>query len=443
MKYAPRARITALSALAAVFFAGCSGGAPNSVPQGSTPGYSASGAVAADGSAVAGTLSPPGSAGAPGSSPAATASPDPVPAEYQPLYDQLSTELRDLQGRASAHTGSPTSPPIFGAELLGANGNIGAALLKPTTLSGIGITLDRMEKMGIQGVTVDVAFPLLTSTFPDHAAYLTFYEQVAAAVKARNMILSVEENAVFAGTQYSSVTPSYSGMTVASYAAAQREQAQSIIDNLQPAYLSILDEPDTFSGNLHLSLDSAASAVAVVNAELTGLHRGTTKIGAGTGTWSDPAIDQALATQTSIDYLSVHVYPIDPTSVDNLDRVTTISTQTGKPIVLDEAWLYKSEGPGLVSAAAASKAFQLDTFGFSEPLDQRFLAAVTTYARNHGFLYVSPFWSGQFFGYLHWTPALDVAGYSALKQQSNQVQSAAILEGSISALGASYEADIR
>jgi hypothetical protein len=427
MKRAPLARATALSALVVVLVVGCSGGAPSSAPQGSTPGYSVSAALATSGSSPA----------------AATASPDPVPAEYQPLYDQLSTELQDLQGRASAHTGSPTSPPVFGAELLGANGNIGAALLKSTTLSGIGITLDRMEQMGVRGVTVDVAFPLLTSTFPDHAAYLTFYEQVAAAVKAHNMILSVEENPVFARTQYSSVTPDYSGMTIASYAAAQREQAQLIVDNLQPAYLSILDEPDTFSGNLHLSLDSAPSAVAVVKSELTGLRRGTTKIGAGTGTWSDPAIDQALAAQTSIDYLSVHVYPIDHTSVDNLDQVSTISIQTGKPIVLDETWLYKSEGPGLVSAAAASQAFQLDTFGFFEPLDQRFLAAMTAYARNHGFLYVSPFWSGQFFGYLHWTPALDVAGYSALKQQANQSQSPNIVANRLSALGSSYEAEIR
>ena len=366
-----------------------------------------------------------------------------MPAQYAALYGQLSTELVDLQGRAAAHAGSPSTAPIFGAELLGANGNIGAALLKPAAMSGINENLDRLKEMGVGGVTVDVAFPLLTSTFPDHEAYLTFYEQVAAAVGAHGMILSVEENAVFAGTQYSSVTPDYTGMTVASYAAQQREQAQLIIDNLHPAYLSILDEPDTFSRNLGLSLDSPSAAVSVVSTELAGLRRGSTRIGAGTGTWSDPAIDQALATRTSIDYLSVHVYPIDPTSLDNLDQVSTIALQTGKPVVLDETWLYKSVGPGLGSAAAASKAMQLDTFGFFEPLDQRFLAAMATYARSRAFAYVSPFWTGQFFGYLAWTQALDGAGYTALKQQSNQLQGQAIVQGRLSALGLSYEAEIR
>ena len=39
---------------------------------------------------------------------------------------------------------------------------------------------------------------------------------------------------------------------------------------------------------------------------------------------------QALAKQTAIDYLSVHVYPVDRTSLDNLDRVSTISTRFGK-----------------------------------------------------------------------------------------------------------------
>lgn len=377
------------------------------------------------------------------SMPGPTAGSDPVPAQYVTLYDRLETELADLEGRASTRVDSPLGSPVFGAELLGANGNIGTALLKPTALTGINTTLDRLQQMGIRGVTVDVAFPLLTSTFPDHDSYLAFYEGVAAAVAARGMILSVEENAVFAGTQYSTVTPDYSGMTVASYAAAQREQAQLVIDNLHPAYLSILDEPDTFSRNLGLSLDSASSAVSLVNTELAGLRRGTTKIGAGTGTWSDPAIDQALATETSIDYLSVHVYPIDPTSLNNLDRVSAIATQTGRPVVLDETWLYKAIGPGLGSAEAASKAMQLDTFGFFEPLDQRFLAAMTTYARNHGFLYASPFWTGQFFDYLHWTPALDGAGYTALKAQSNQLQGPAIAEGRLSALGLSYQAEVR
>jgi len=56
---------------------------------------------------------------------------------------------------------------------------------------------------------------------------------------------------------------------------------------------------------------------------------------------------------------------------------------------------------------------------------------------------VSPFWTGQFFGYLSWTASLDVAGYPALKQQSNALQGPAIVADRLSALGVSYEADIR
>jgi hypothetical protein len=78
-----------------------------------------------------------------------------------------------------------------------------------------------------------------------------------------------------------------------------------------------------------------------VNEELAGLRRGSTKVGAGTGTWSDPGIDAALATKTAIDYLSVHVYPIDPTSLAHLDVVSATATRTHKPVVLDETWLYK------------------------------------------------------------------------------------------------------
>jgi len=65
------------------------------------------------------------------------------------------------------------------------------------------------------------------------------------------MLLSVEENAIFANTVFSSLQPDYA---------------------------------DAFARNLHLPPDSAAAAVRVVNEELAGLCRGSTKVGAGNGT---------------------------------------------------------------------------------------------------------------------------------------------------------------
>ena len=362
---------------------------------------------------------------------------DLVPAKYASLVTRLGSQVDDLAARAA--TGTAKGTPVMGAELLAANGNLGTSLLRPGVMDGINLTLDRFEAMGIGGVTVELGFPLLLSSFPDHARYLAFYEQVAAAVRAHGMLLSIEENAIFANTVFSNLKPDYAGLTLDTYAAGQRAEAQVIIDHLRPAYLSILDEPDTFATNLGLPLNSASAAVRVVNAELAGLRRGSTKIGAGTGTWSDPAIDAALAGKTGIDYLSVHVYPIDPKSLANLDTVSALAARTHKPVVLDETWLFKG---GNLSGGVVLDA-KVGSFSFFAPLDVRFLQAIVAYAGSHGFAYVSPFWSSQLFAYLAWTPALDAASYPVVHQQATAVQVAAITHGRLSATGLAYSRLIR
>jgi hypothetical protein len=73
----------------------------------------------------------------------------------------------------------------------------------------------------------------------------------------------------------------------------------------------------------------------------------------------------------------------------------------------------------------------------------RFLQAIVAYAGSHGFAYVSPFWSSQFFAYLGWTPALDAASYPVVHQQAIAVQVAAIMHGGLSATGLAYSRLIR
>jgi hypothetical protein len=121
----------------------------------------------------------------------------------------------------------------MGAELLAANGNLGTSLLRPGLLDGISRTLDRFGELGVKGVTIELGFPLLLSSFPNYAQYLAFYQQVAAAVRTHRMLLSVEENAIFANTVFSSLQPDYAGLTLDTYAAGQRTQTQLIIDELR------------------------------------------------------------------------------------------------------------------------------------------------------------------------------------------------------------------
>jgi hypothetical protein len=375
--------------------------------------------------------------------------PGPVPADYQSDYATVQTDAQAFEAMATtaaAGKSSTGATTTVGAELLAANGNAGTGLLAPQAISGVEAELDAYRALGVQGVTVCVSFPLLLPSTPDSSAYLSFYEQVAQQVRARGMVLSVEENPVFSGTPLTSLSFSYAGLTLSTYAAEQRQQAQLIIDDLQPAYLSLLTEPDTFSAVLHLTLDTPATAAQAVSDELAGLNRGSTLVGAGAGTWSTPAIDQSLLT-TSIDYLDVHVYPLASADLANLTSDVAAARAAGKPLVMDETWLYKDYTNGSFDSTGTSELSSVNgaaneqkevSFSFWEPLDEGYVAAMVSYVRSQGFSYVAFFDGARcFFGYLTWSPELDAASYQTLIQEYNQMVSADFRSLGVSGTGLS------
>jgi hypothetical protein len=351
--------------------------------------------------------------------------PGPVPAQYQAQYAQIQTEVQTFAAQAGTPPRHPST--TVGTELLAANGNIGSGLLAPSAIPGVIAELDAFSALGVQGVTVDVSFPLLLPTTGGSSAYRSFYEQVAQQVRAHHLVLSVEENPIFSGTPLTSLSISYAGLTLDTYGAEQREQAQIIIDDLDPTYLSLLDETDTFSTTLGINLDTPATAVQVVNDELTGLRRGHTEVGAGTGSWTAPTIDQSLLAQTSIDYLGVHVYPLGPAQTANLRTDVDAAAGAHKGLVMDETWLEKPTAAEVAGAGpqGAAEELKIKSYSFWEPLDEQFVTEMVNYARAQGFSYISFFdGSRAFFGYLPWSTQLEAASYEEFSREYNQVVAA-------------------
>jgi len=250
------------------------------------------------------------------------------------------------------------------------------------------------------------------------------------------MVLSVEENPIFAGTPLTTLPISYAGLTSRIYANEQREQAQTIVDRLHPKYLTVLDEPDTFTDALGLDLNTPTNAVQVVSRELTGLRRQGTMVGAGTGTWSPASIDEALLAHTSIDYLDVHVYPLSPQQVTNLRADSAAAKADHKPLVMDETWLNKptaTEGSGPAGAPAELKE---KSYSFWEPLDEQYLTAMYSYVRSQGYSYVSFFDGARaFFGYLPWSSRLQAATYQSFSSTYNQLVEADMRQNEHSGTG--------
>ena len=364
-----------------------------------------------------------GAADAASAAPALTVStqpPGPVPPQYATEYATVEHEVQSFAGLAGAPAAHAST--TIGTELLSANGNIGTGLLRPGAIDGVINELDAFSALGVTGVTVDVSFPLLLSSTQNSAGYLAFYEQVATQVRLHHMVLSVEENPVFVGTPLTTLPISYAGLTLASYAVEQRAQAQTIIDDLHPRYLSLLTEPDTFADALGLPLDNPTNATAAVRAELAGLRRSTTLVGAGAGTWSSPAIDAALLAGTSIDYLDVHVYPIGAADVANLKTDVASARRAGRTLVMDETWLAKPTATEGTGPAGAPEELKVKSYSFWEPLDTSFVTEMVNYVRANGFAYVSFFDGARaFFGYLPWSPGLEAASYQQFSAEYNQL----------------------
>ena len=392
------------------------------------------------------TSSSPSTSSAGSSLPADVVTPDaPVPAQYQSLYSGLSAQLDGYQAAVTAMPsldmrGSP--PLVAGVELLEANANRGSALFNPGVLSDVSRDIDHFKAMGITGLTLGIKLPYLLSSYTgaDAARYLSFYEDVATMIRAQGMTIDVELSAAFCGTAYNSCSYNFPD-TVAGFAAITAQQAQIVIQNIHPNYLTLISEETTDAAlTKDPTLDTVAGATQFVSTVLQaiGAHPGVA-VGAGAATWQPPAFNQALL-KLPIDYLDLHIYPIGPTEVANLVTDSEMAQAAHIPLVADEVWLFKTLTP--TGDPTGTAVYRLDNFSFFSPLDARFAAITQEWARKAGVSYDSAFWSFQMFGYVTWTPALDTASYQQLSSTSDLAAIQAMVAGDITPAGHAWVATV-
>ncbi|MEM3748024.1 MAG: hypothetical protein QXN67_11310, partial [Thermoproteota archaeon] len=296
--------------------------------------------------------------------------------EYRELYSRLKASLDDYEKHLDSKNVNEAHRIIFGAELLPANANRGPDLLNPGSIEGVKTYLDRLKELGVQGVTIAISYPLYLQGFDRYQEYVEFYRQVAEEVRVRGMKLDVEAGVVFSGTPFSKLRLNYSGLTFEEYKGKKRLMIINIIRDIQPDYLTIGAEPDTEYTLLGLSeLKNPEKYTQLVNYVLNGLEKGDTKIGAGIGNWGDLEYVRRFCSETSLDFIVIHVYPVFGKLLYNIDTISEIARQHGKRIMVNEAWLYKVDRP-VPNIAATAEVFRLDAFSFWAPLDQQFLAVL-------------------------------------------------------------------
>lgn len=369
-----------------------------------------------------------GSRTTPASADATARAADDVPTQYRSLYRLLSAEIDEFARRyppARARAGAP----LWGAQLLQANANRGDALLQPQIMAGVRLFLDRFQAMGFRGVTVSVGYPLLVPSFPRSAEYAAFYREVAREVRRRGLKLEVESGVVFANTAFSPIAFDFRRTSYRDFVAGRKQQIAAIIRDMAPDWLDIGAEPDTeakLSGFAQMNdPDERAAMLATI---LESIDRGSTRIATGVGTWGDTRHLTAALARTRIDAVALHLYPIGRTQLDTLADSCRIAREAGKPILLDETWLYKMAPGENGGFATNAQVFKRDMWSFWAPLDRRFLQTVDAFARAEGVAYVSPFWTHVYFATLPFDAALDREEYQAANARYLQAVREAVMQ---------------
>ena len=364
-----------------------------------------------------------------------------IPPAYQSMYSALSQILDTFNQTLSSTSPVASHAVIYATELLPADSNIGQRLLSPQAMQGVINYLDAIQKLGVQGVTIDISFPVLVPTFPNYDQYLQFYENVVAQVRQRGMKIDIESETPllvdYPGLSLGSL--SYANLTYTDYVSQDKEMIQTVINDLHPDYLNIGTETDTLQMLLHYPEVSTPQGWGTyISSLLTGLNKSSTKINVGIGSWDPINYLYATLNDSAVDAIDVHIYPVYGNYLSILTRIGQLSEKYGKPIIIDETWLHKStmtEGHNFATDAAISAR---NLYAFWIPLDEKFLQVMSKYSQVYNVAYISPFEATNFFAYLDYTSTSANISYYEARQVAGRAAAVNIANGIVSPLGCYY-----
>ncbi len=383
-----------------------------------------------------------------------------VPAEYADLYRTMAAQIAAFDAKVGPVPAGRGADVAWGAELLTANCNRGRVLLEPRTLPGVRLELTRLQELGVHAVTVCIGFPLLYRPFfeyngdpQDYDRFLGFYRELAQEVHGRGLKLIVETAVLFPGV-YSQgsglkLREYYATLDPRQLAAGRAEVAKTIVQEVHPDFLNLGSEPDT-EARLTKQLAFAtpqgyARLLEYLVKELKAADTGGTKVGAGVGSWLPRASSfVAAACGTGVDFIDLHVYPVNGAMLDRLIPLADQAERCGKSLAISEAWAQKERDSELtrIDATTDQQLYARDAFSFWSPIDQAFLQALVRFAAQRRMLYFSPFWSKFLWAYLDYDRQ-GGAGVAETVAAGNRAAAAAMLRGDVSPTGRAYQQAIR
>lgn len=326
---------------------------------------------------------------------------DDVPLKYQRIYNQLEQKLTDLHAELNNRWDHEPHELVFTTELLVTSANRGEIILEPEIFDAVIFNLDAMQSLGVTGVSLDIKYPVLVDGFPRQDEYILFYQKVVDEIKSRNLTLFMAAQVAFTDPFFGNpdIVDYYENLTLTRYKSEKRQMVETIINTFQPDYVTIENEPETQQMNTGLNF-SVDTVIEIAQFVLNGLDKKDVKIGAGAGSWENIVYIQRLAEETAIDYLDIHIYPIQGDLIfERMQQIKSIALSNNKSVVIGETWLYKCKHNEL-SQLNYIDVYQRDVFSFWMPLDCSFLNLMVNLSFYLDCEMINPFWMQYFWGYV-------------------------------------------
>jgi hypothetical protein len=361
-----------------------------------------------------------------------------VPVRYRALYSELATKLNDLDMTIRSQWNRKKADTRFGVELLVANSNRGEVLLSDRVFRSTILTLERLQDLGVRSVAVSIQFPMLTRSFPRFAEYIDFYLRVTWEIRKRRFGLIVEIGAFFREPEFTKIKVDYSKLTITSFKARLREMAEIIIEDLRPDYLTIFTEPLTQSINTGLNF-SVSNFADTIHHVVDGLPPKGVQLGAGAGTWDQFDYFTALTKIPQLDYIDMHIYPIQRDFVwDRIVKIARQARQHQKDVSIGEAWLYKVSKKEF-GKISWPKAFARDVYSFWQPLDSSFIEVMVNLSHQVEAEFCSFFWMKYLYGYMDYNSQTRSLRPQQLINKMDAIAGQHILDNTLSKTGEKFK----
>jgi hypothetical protein len=339
-----------------------------------------------------------------------------VPAQYQAIYSNMTTQISAFQTLLNQSWNGTPYPVTWAPHLSSAESDNYLSLLAANYFNNaVSTELQELQATGAKAVTLHISFPILYQPFytysgtpSNYQAFVSFYQQVAAAVHGAGMKLIVEATVAegLDGTEGADFGPYYQTLTWDAYMSGRAQEAVNVATLIQPDYLSLICEPDTEAGNANQPTEnSPTGAMQLLQTNLTALQAvniGNVKLGAGAGTWiADFTTYLSDFATTPLNYIDMHVYPVNNSELEDVLTGASVIQQAGKSIGVSEAWADKIANSEL-GTLNINTIDARDAFSFWSPIDIAFLQAMVDCAQYEKFLFFAPSYPAYFASYLNY-----------------------------------------